>query len=205
MFRHQRARRARRVVVSAAVLVLVGGGLSVAVPAHAATSVTDSFEGNPYLYWTPAMVRGSSYVEFPDFAHTRTGVTGAFLEAYPPSVHSARIHRSVTVDRPTGGAATCYASAWLWRPTFPRIKPDKSWEEMRPESPRVTLRIRSGGPSGTQLDGHTYELPAYQEAYRVANFATFAHRTGPVTVDISVISGSVMVDDVTVWCSIDPT
>ena len=191
MFPRRRTRRTRW-VAAAATLTLVGAGLAMAEPAHAATSVTDSFETNPYDRWIEAEVRGSSIVELGNHQRARTGANVAWLEAYPPSASSARIHRTVTLDRPSAGPAWCYAEAYLMR---------SSIELPRPENVRVTLQIRSGGPSGARVSGATYELTAaHQQSYGRAQFASFDYRSEPLTVDISAQSGTVLVDDVTVWC-----
>ncbi|HYN94955.1 MAG TPA: hypothetical protein VES42_13990 [Pilimelia sp.] len=198
-----RTGRARSAVAAAAVLALVGGGLFAASPANAATSVTDNFEGNPYQRWTTEQVRGSSSVEFPDFGATQSGVYALLIDAYPPSVHSGRAYRSVTLDRPIGGASWCYAAAFVLRPAVLIVR-NGELDELRPEKPSVTLQIRSGGRTGPSLSGTTYELPARQTAWRAETFASFAYQSGPLTVDITARSGQVLVDDVKVWCALTP-
>jgi hypothetical protein len=100
--------RTRWVVGSTAALILVGASMVVASPAHASTSVTDGFEGNPYDRWTVSVVPGFSLAELTNHQRARSGANVAWLEAYPPSVYSARVYRSLTLDRPGGGPAWCF-------------------------------------------------------------------------------------------------
>ncbi|GIF02045.1 hypothetical protein [Paractinoplanes rishiriensis] len=201
MFRPQSTARARWVVGAVALLALLGGGLVVALPAQAATAVTDSFEGNAYDRWTVAGVRGFSFVELQNHSRARTGINLARLGAYPSSEHAARMYRSVTVDNPGGCCgADCSGEAYVYRPRLALISPDGTITESRPEKPKVTLQIRAGGPSGPNISGSSYDLEPNMSDYGWAVFARFPYQAGPFTVDISVRSGDVFVDDVTVQC-----
>jgi hypothetical protein len=171
---------------------VVGSVLS-ASPAQAATAVTDGFEGNPYDRWTEEEVSGFSIVELTNHQRARSGANIAWLEAYPPSGYSARVYRTVTVDRPPGGPVWCYGEAYLMR---------SSYGIPRPENVQVTLRIRAGGPSGPTVAGTSYTLTREHEThYWHAAFASFAYRPDPLTIDLSARSGTVLVDDVSVWCN----
>jgi hypothetical protein len=191
MFQRQGTRRIRWAVATAAALTSVVASVLIAGPAQASSSVTDGFEGNPYERWTEEEVRGFSIVELSNHQRARNGANLAWLEAYPPSVYSARIYRSVTPDALVG-PGWCYGDAYLMRSNI---------QPARPENVRVTLQIRAGGPSGARLSGATYELtPDHQTSYVWARFASFAYQPGPLTIDISARSGTVLVDDVSVWC-----
>ncbi|MGN9907557.1 hypothetical protein ACTMTJ_08400 [Phytohabitans sp. LJ34] len=191
MFKRQRT-VTRWGVAAVAALTVVGASLSIATPAQAATSIMDSFEGNPYDRWIEDERQGYSIVELTNHQRARTGHKIAWLEAYPPSEHSARIHRTVSLDRPGGGPAWCYGEAWLMRSNIGLP---------RPENVRVTLAIRAGGPDGLRIHGSTYELTKdHEQSYGRAAFASFAYQSGPLTIDISARSGTVLVDDVAVWC-----
>jgi hypothetical protein len=201
MFRRQLIGRTRWVAAAVAALALLAGGVFVALPAQASTTVTDGFEGNPYDRWTPVGVRGFSFVELQNHSRARTGSNIARLGAYPPSTSSARVYRSVTVDNPGGCCgSTCFGEAYLYRPRLALISPDGTIRESRPEKPSVTLQLRSGGPAGPRISGATFELEPNMSDFERFSFANFAYQAGPYTVDISVLSGDVFVDDVTVWC-----
>jgi hypothetical protein len=199
MFRRLRTGRARWVVAAASALALLGGGLFVALPAQADTTITDSFESEPYYRWTVDETRGRSLVELTNHQHARSGSNVAWLEAYPASIFSARIYRTVTLDDPGGCCGSrCYASAYLKRPYIGYIG-----GEARPGTPRVTLQVRAGGPSGARLSGASFDLPAQgrdDHTWGRADFGSFAYRPGSLTIDISVQSGTAYVDDVTVAC-----
>ncbi|MGN9907555.1 hypothetical protein ACTMTJ_08390 [Phytohabitans sp. LJ34] len=185
MFRRHRTNRTRW-VAAAAVLTLVGGGVSVASPAQAATSVADGFEGNPYDFWTTVDQPGDSLVWLGNHKDRRTGSGAAVFDA--PFEVPARIHRPVIVDRPTGGAVWCYAEAWV------RKVPGTQ------TTPRARLGIRSTGASdGIYIDRSTYDLT--NTDWGRAAFASFAYQTSTLTVDISVTRGEIFLDDVTVWCN----
>lgn len=193
MFQRQRTGRIRWAVAAAAALTSAAASVLVPSPAWAATAVTDGFEGNPYDRWTGEEVRGFSIVELTNHQRARTGANIAWLEAYPPSAYSARTYRSVNLDRPPGGPVWCYGEAYLMR---------SAYGIPRPENVRVTLQIRAGGPSGTRISGATYELThEHETTYWHAAFASFAYQPGQLTIDISARSGTVLVDDVSVWCN----
>jgi hypothetical protein len=193
MFQRQGTKRIRWAIATAATLTSLVASVLIAGPAQASSSATDGFEGNPYDRWTEDEVRGFSIVELTNHRRARNGANIAWLEAYPPSVHSARIYRTVTVDPPLGGPAWCYGEAYVMRSNI---------QLARPENVRVTLQIRAGGPSGARLSGTAYELtPDHETSYAWLNFASFAYQPGPLTIDISARSGTVLVDDVSLWCN----
>jgi hypothetical protein len=202
MFRRQRSGRTRWVVAAAATLALVGGGLAVALPASAATAVTDGFEGNPYDRWRVEESKGNSFVELTNHQGARSGSKIAWLEAYPASNNRARISHTVTLDNPGGCCGSfCFATAYLSRPYIGPINGGPG--EARPEMPRVTLQILAGGPAGLPIDSASYDLPAVgrgQETWGRADFANFDYRPGPITIDITVRSGTAYVDDVSLSC-----
>ena len=117
-----------------------------------------------------------------------------------PGRFSARIYRSVTLTAPTGGPERCYAEAFLWRVTLSARQPNGSFRDIRPEMPRVTMQIHSGGITGPLVGGAFYDLPPLQQDWVHTSFASFPRAAGRYTIDIAVTSGGVTVDDVTISC-----
>jgi hypothetical protein len=169
----------------------VGGGVYLAIPAQAATSVADGFEGNPYDNWVTRDTPGDSLVWLGDHTQSRTGGNAGHF--YAPYDVPARASRPMIVDRPSPNPSWCFGEAWLKRaPTWPG-------QPGTEKQPRVRLQIRAGGLAGTViLAATTYDLANFE--YGRAAFASFAYRQPELTVDISVTNGMAYVDDVTVWC-----
>lgn len=190
-----RTRRARWVAAVLAGLALVGAVPALAGTAHAASSVTDSFEGNPYERWTPYEVAGHTRVLMGNDARARTGNNLAFLNSWPMTPAEARIYLTVTLDRPSPGPTSCYPEAYLRRaPSVPEPGPQGVW---------TNLRIREGGADGPVLSHKGYTVWGADEWERVG-FHGIPYRSGPLTIEIGAYEGTLLVDDFTMRCIRDP-
>jgi hypothetical protein len=191
MSRPQRTRRARWAAAAVAALAMVGGGLFVALPADAATTVRDGFEGNPYFRWQTSFTQGDSYVWLGEMETPNTGSNAAHY--YSMNSVSARSTWSLNVDRPSGGGAVwCYGEAMLARDVVHSSIPGSD------KVPEVRMRVRAGGPSGRLIIGTVFNPPNHD--WRRASFATFPYEQAALTVEIVVTNGIAGVDDVSVRC-----
>lgn len=179
-----------------AALALVVGGVLVAGPAQAATSVTDDFEGNPFARWAVEFTRGSSHAHMGNHGPpARSGENIAWMDA--PGSAIARIYRSVSLDRPGSGTVLCHGQVHLRK-----FAGFDGGREALPD-PRIALRVRAGGPSGAVISLKIVTASDVN-AWTLAYFNSFSYQAGPLTVEIAASYGEmVFVDDVSVWCNPD--
>lgn len=179
-------RRLRRILMSAAALMLLGAGLAVTVPADAATSVTDGFEGNAHAQWTSVEVRGKSLVLLNNIVGRRSGDNAAWLIAGPTAGEAARIHRQIRLDKP-GSPVECFGSLYM----------KKAGGQRTAQPPAtVTVHLR---PTLAQAPVHTKVFTVSDTSgYQLFSLSLFPYLS-LYTIDISSIN-DVMIDDLNLQC-----
>jgi hypothetical protein len=180
-------RRRRWLAMATALVGLVGAGMVVTRSADAANGIVDGFEGNAYDRWTTVEVRGQSLAllehrsSFP-----RTGSIAAWLYGGQTAGASARIHRHVSIERPST-PIHCYGMLWM-------RKHDAS---PQPTNPVVTVRVLDGAAGAPAIWTKVFTV-SDKNNWQSFQFSGFPFRMF-YTVDISV-TGEVLIDDLSTGC-----
>ncbi len=171
-------RHLRRIVTAAAALALLGAGLAVTLPAHAAvTTVDDGFEGNAYDQWSSVEVRGKSLVFLSNMVVARSGINAAWLLGGSNANEAARIHRVFRLDAPAG-SRVCSGSLYM---------KDGS---QTPGAARVTVSLYTAGSrelmwgtTFTVTDASTYDYFGMGSIPWASQFIMEISAVGEVVID----------------------
>jgi hypothetical protein len=184
--------------IAVAALALTAAGVRLATPAHAAVSVTDGFEGNPYARWGVVQRQPKAMVYLGNHQDPHAGESMAFLHAIDDVYAQIFTLNGIVLERPGPGRPICGANALI------ALAPP-ALDRPATRVATVYLRLWSGTARNVPPLSQSVHTITHGFPYELYQFGSFAFQTTPIYLEISATNGIVLFDDVHIACVEPPS